>query len=626
MPSINIDWQEAKAAGVYGSDFYLADILSSEDNRTLKDKLNILLKTDHYELKRSVRDFGLSSYSRADFNDRGVAHRQFWRRYQRPPKEEYWDYIIGRKDLLVPQDIREVAGSYFTPSRWVELSQQYLEAELGENWQDEYTVWDCCAGTGNLLVGLSNKYNVWASTKGQPDVDAIHDRISVMNEGAPDGANLLDDHVFEFDFLEDGFDRLPPRLRDIVEDKERRQRLIIYINPPYVEGDNVRGTGRRGSGDSRIKRQYADFMGYAKREKYIQFLARIYNELPGCRIAYFSTLKDLQAPKFNVFRQHFHIRVGRMFVVPADTFDNVSGDFPISFKIVDTQGGEPFHGCEADVYAADGTPLGQKSILCYDGERFINDWTRTFIDTATEQRKDPKECIATVVGVGNDFQNQRGVFIERPLRPWNHKYQWQVTQENLIPSAIYLAVRKVVEATWLNDRDQFLLPRDGWQTDKSLQANALVYALFANNIRSSDGPNRWIPFSEAEVNARNNFQSHFMHDFLHGRLPVKQPRKGEGIQTDLFDTDKAETFYQGNRPVELTTEAQAALDAGRELWHYYHRQADANPDASFMDIKDYFRERDDADYNRLYAALQTAVKALARKIEPKVYDYGFLKA
>lgn len=114
-------------------------------------------------------------------------------RYNRPPKREYWDYIVERRDLLVPQDVRERKGSYFTPQQWVELSQQYLAAELGEDWQEEYTIWDCAAGTGNLLAGLTNKYNIWASTLDKADVDVMHDRIH-------NGANLLKTTFFNSTF------------------------------------------------------------------------------------------------------------------------------------------------------------------------------------------------------------------------------------------------------------------------------------------------------------------------------------------------------------------------------------------------------------------------------------------
>ena len=45
--------------------------------------------------------------------------------------------------LLVPQDIRERKGSFFTPQIWVEKSQSYLSCVLGEAWQEEYYIWDC---------------------------------------------------------------------------------------------------------------------------------------------------------------------------------------------------------------------------------------------------------------------------------------------------------------------------------------------------------------------------------------------------------------------------------------------------------------------------------------------------
>ena len=60
----------------------------------------------------------------------------------------------------VSQDIRERKGSFFTPQIWVELSQEYLAKTFGEDWQENYYIWDCAAGTGNLLAGLSEKYRI----------------------------------------------------------------------------------------------------------------------------------------------------------------------------------------------------------------------------------------------------------------------------------------------------------------------------------------------------------------------------------------------------------------------------------------------------------------------------------
>jgi hypothetical protein len=189
-PSININWEAAKKRDIIDGDFYLADLLS-EDNVTLKDKLYVLLKKTTYELDRHLDDMGLFASRTVEFKDGGLAHRHFWEIYVRPPKEEYWDYIVDRRDLLVPQDIRERKGSFFTPKIWVQKSQEYLAAVFGENWQEEYYVWDCAAGTGNLLAGLTEKYNLWASTLDKQDVDVMKDRIK-------NGAHLLENHVFQF--------------------------------------------------------------------------------------------------------------------------------------------------------------------------------------------------------------------------------------------------------------------------------------------------------------------------------------------------------------------------------------------------------------------------------------------
>ncbi len=188
-PTININWEKVKKLGIIDADFYLADLLS-KDNTSIKDSLFVLLSRNKYEIvKENENELGLQSTYDVAFNDGQSAHRRFWSIYDRPQRKEFWNYVVERRDLLVPQDVRERKGSFFTPQKWVELSQRYLEDVLGENWQDEYYLWDCCAGTGNLLNGLTNKYNIWASTLDKADVDVMKDRIK-------NGANLLESHVF----------------------------------------------------------------------------------------------------------------------------------------------------------------------------------------------------------------------------------------------------------------------------------------------------------------------------------------------------------------------------------------------------------------------------------------------
>ena len=100
-----------------------------------------------------------------------------------------------------------------------------------------------------------------------------------------------------------------------------------------------------------------------------------------------------------------------------------------------------------------------------------------------------------------------------------------------------------------------------------------------------------------------------------------------------------ELFEQANfiptKPLQFSPDAQTVFDAGRELWKYYHKQPNCNVNASLYDIREYFQGRDesgkmnnkstDEEYSRLIANLRYKLKLLAIKIQPKVYEYGFLK-
>lgn len=173
-PCIDVNWDDLRRANILDSDFYLADLFVDdkntnkiEDDLSVRDNLFVIYQNQGYKIAKE----NIKQMFDASINIRNKeTYQQFWKRYKRPPILEFQNYIIERRDLLVPQDIRERKGAFFTPRLWVELSQKYLADLLGESWQDEYYIWDCAAGTGNLLAGLTNKYNIWASTLDQADV------------------------------------------------------------------------------------------------------------------------------------------------------------------------------------------------------------------------------------------------------------------------------------------------------------------------------------------------------------------------------------------------------------------------------------------------------------------------
>ncbi|MBR6815265.1 MAG: hypothetical protein IKM69_05635 [Alistipes sp.] len=594
-PTIVVNWEKAKQANIIDADFYLADIFS-KDNISIKEKLFVLLQQDHYELDRKEDALGLANRSSAQFNDNRVAHNIFWNRYIRPPKKEYWDYIAKRRDLLVAPDVRERKGSFFTPQSCVELSQKYLADALGEDWQDEYYIWDCAAGTGNLLNGLSNKHQIWASTLDQADVDVMHDRVK-------NGANLLDSHIFQFDFLNDPFSKLPQGLQDIINDKDKRKHLIIYINPPYAEATSAKtitGTGQNKANvatNTMVAKSYKHLLGKASNELFAQFFIRIHQEIGGCLLAEFSTLKILQAQNFADFRKIFSSTLKKIFIVPSFIFDNVDGNFPIGFFIWDTSTPQTYESVIADIYDKDIQAIGTKTFYC-QLPASLNTWVKDFDYTGKR--------IGLISFYPSDFQNNGKFAI---LSQKQKRYCKDITDKNIVQWAIYFSVRYCIEATWLNDRDQFLSPNKQYKTDLDFHNDCIIYMLFhgQNRITSQHGTNHWIPFSEKEINSKDCFESNFMSKLLNTRRTA----------------------------LNLSKEAEEVYHAGLMLWKYYHSHDNININASLYDIKEYFQGRNkkgvmnkdssDPQYQVLIKQLRDKLSILARKIEIKAYAYEFLK-
>ena len=502
-------------------------------------------------------------------------------------------FVVKKDDKTLD---RERKGSFFTPQIWVQKSQEYLAKVFGENWQDEYFIWDCAAGTGNMLVGLANKYNIWASTLDKQDVGVMQDRIK-------NGANLLESHVFQFDFLNDDFSKLPENLKKIINSHEKRKKLIIYITPPYAETMSKGIKHKAGLNQTRVNIEYGNKMGNCtNRELFVQFLTRIYFEIPDCIIATFSKLKTLNAPHFDLFRSFFKAKLKSLFVIPANTFDNVNGKFPIGFQIWDTGIKRKFKSIKADVFNEKEKKLSKKTFICYDNYNFINEWI-----IETRDRKDENK-IGFMACLGNDFQQTNVNFIMNDKSQMASPRGSWVTDKNMEEVAVYFAVHHCIEPTWLNDRDKFLYPNEGWKKDNKFKYDCLFFTLFhgQNRISAKDGINHWIPFTAQEVGAKDNFESDFMKNYIKGN--------------------------------NFSSESKDVIKSGRELWKYYHSKISSHDnalnDASFYDIREFFQGRaasgtmkqksGDDIYNNLIKNLRQNMSLLAENIRPKVYEYGFL--
>lgn len=610
-PSIGIDWDLAKKAGILDADFYLADLLSAE-NQSLLDKLFVVLKQTHYEFNKTTTFMGTQQKDTASFNDNQKAHTAFWNLYERPPKEEYWSYIIDRRDLLVPSDIRERKGAFFTPQIWVGKARSYLEKALGENYQSEYYIWDLAAGTGNLLTNLTESHRLYASTLDKADVEIMQE-LSSKN-----ALHLLPKHIFQFDFLNDEFfdticekhqkeglnfadekcekcqkSKVPKSLQEILKDEAKRKKLIIFINPPYAEAGTTAqttGTGKNKDGvalGNATYERYKDSMGKASNELFAQFFFRIYKEIPHCHLAAFSTLKYVNSSNFIKFRETFQAKFLKGFIAPAYTFDNVKGNFPIGFLIWNLAQPQAIKNITLDIFNDSGAGLGKKKFYTMQNTTAnIGKWIAGY------RIKNPPLHLAMLNSGRVDFQNQKLVYIKHYVGDESHALTLTLT--NLIPCAVFFAVRHCIPHTWINHNDQFLNPNKKWEKDTEFQNDCLIFMLFhrKNRITCKEGINHFIPFSEKELNAAEALESHFMLEFIQGKIKISNKKK-KGQQEFNFQSDELEKTFIPTKPLEFSHEAKEVFKAGKELFKHYHEQAkdetNYNPNAALYDIKAHFQ-------------------------------------
>ncbi|GAA9523636.1 hypothetical protein UBN32_14930 [Helicobacter pylori] len=259
-----------------------------------------------------------------------------------------------------------------------------------------------------------------------------------------------------------------------------------------------------------------------------------------------------------------------------------------------------------------------------DRVKNINAWIKNY---------DNKKAQATMGFMENptpDFQNNNFLCVLNQQGTRHNNY-FGLTLTNLLIGAIYFSIRHCIKATWQNDRDQFYAPYDdAFQDDSEFKNNCLIFMLFhtQNRITTTQGTNHFIPFSEIKVESKERYTSHALLDFLKGG--IKEESDG------FFLNDKKE-----NKPLKFSPSASRVFDAGREIYRYYHTQdfinRPYNANVSLYDIKEFFQGRNmqgklnspakakDEYYKQLYANLQDALKDLAKEIQPKVYEYGFLR-
>ncbi len=567
-------------------------------------------------------------------------YRQFWAIYHRPPKAEYRNYLLERRDSLIPLDERSFKGAFYTPLAVVDKAYDKLTETLGNNWQKDYIVWDMCCGVGNLEVKHSNHRNIYMSTLDEADIDVMKATKTCV------AAQRFQYDYLNDDIAEDGSidysltNKIPQSLRKAIADKKR---ILVLINPPYAEATSSENIGSDGKADASktgvSKTKVSEFAsaayGRASNELFMQFVIRVAKELPNATLAMFSKLKYINSQTLDTFRNNWKANYLGGFVVHSKSFDGLKGNFPIGFLVWKTDQLSKknfiFNEIETEVFDKSVKPIGSKLFYNIPNDKLLTNWifrpkanSTSVIPlkncitpaTATKDLRGTKwsdNAIAYMWSNSNDIQQSERTALFSS--GFNGGHGIFVNPDNLWQCAIVFSVRRLVKPTWLNDRDQFLQPTE--ELTGEFKKDCLVWMLFnGSNLTASADDLEWndqkwsivnhfIPFTEQEVNAPDRFESDFMVDYM---------------------SDK--TFSK---------DAKAVLDEGKILWKSYFEHTDVRAvrdelklnraDVGWYQIRKALQARNSSgDFPPVsFKDFETAYKNLTEKLQPMVYELGFLK-
>ena len=561
-------------------------------------------------------------------------YRQFWAIYHRPPRAEYRDYLLERRDSLIPLDERSFKGAYYTPLAVVDKAYDKLTETLGDTWQNEYIVWDMCCGVGNLEVKHNNPRNIYMSTLDQADVDVM--RATKTCVGA---------QRFQYDYLNDDITsdgRIDYRLTNKVPQGLRMaisqgKKILVLINPPYAEPRaGVGSESKTGVAKTRLAATAIARYGKASNELYTQFLTRIAIEIPTATLAMFSTLKYINAQTMETLRAEWNAKFLDGFVVHNKAFDGLNGDFPIGFLVWQTNqksaNKESITEISVDVLDKNANPIGTKCFYNTPNKQLLTNWiprpkTNNIEVIPIKNAVTPATVTIDLRGTrwsdnavgflwckSNDMQhaNQTVLFSSG----FNDGHGIFVNPEILGQASIVFSVRRLVKPTWLNDRDQFLQPTS--PLSEEFKNDCLIWMLFnGSNLTASANDLEWngkkwsivnhfIPFTETEVGAPDRFESDFMVRYL---------------------ADKT-----------LSAEASQVLEAGKTLWQAYFAHTDVRAvrdelklnraDVGWYQVRKALQARNaGGDFPPVsFKPFEEAYKTLTLKLQPQVYELGFLKS
>ena len=529
-------------------------------------------------------------------------YEKFWAFYKRPPSVKVQKHILSCKDCLYDIQTRDDTGDFYTPINVAKLARKYLGKILPENKRDEILWWDPAAGGANLFIEATKKENVILSTLLDRDFRTLKSQ-SVFGKSTIECSNFLKGET-------------PQPILDQLNDHAKAP-LVFLLNPPFNDQTgHSEGTDDNPNqvDNSFIAKSDKDALSLrALRGVYAKFMYRIAREIEDCGrkeayVAIFTKTAWLTGRDHEKFRDYWN---GKFlfesgFIVPSMVFRGTRGQWPVLFSVWKLRKGIKECNMEnkvkVEIFDYDLNLIGSRDFrtssstvtpLCdFAEKKCLKSLKKTeFVPLKNEfQVYDSakiyckhlhEDAIGYLRTISNDIQNsdKRLALFSAPYGGSNGN-GFSIVGANFESSLMIYGIRKSINSDWLNDKDEFLVPKEFSSSDdfSTMRRKAVLWSILDGGYTSSLRNVEW------EGQNFNIFNGFFA-------LGVDQLSNLSGVDSNLLPgkdslasrwiDDHSENF---SKVEKLAYEAyirliEVTLGSGNRRNGDVHRQL-LNPDAS----------------------------------------------
>lgn len=545
--------------------------------------------------------------------------------------------FIAIKDRLTEDTIRRFRGEFFTPTLWVNEAHRQLEKVLGSNWKDEYVVWDCAWGTGNLTRDYYFN-ELYCSTIDKIDIE-LGDRYNINSQ------------KFVYDFLNDNIEQVPQKLLTALKN---RNKIVFFINPPFAEGSNGKQKGKVSKSkisktNTKIKMENEGLKN-SSQQLYIQFLYRILDitkifNLNNVVIGIFSPTLFLTGERAAKFRENFlgKFEFKRGIVFNASYFANVSKEWGVGFSIWKSGKSNDKNKFTFEVKEKSKKgkveTISQKTLYNIEKQDMLSSWIKdnkkaektinsimlkSGLKYDTKEKRISGDAMGFLMNDSNNiYANEQGVYIlSAPVS--RHIKTTEINIENYKKCFAIFAARKLIKSNWLNQKDNYCIPDVSNSRYNEWEKDCIIYSIFNSDVTSM----RNIDVNNKKYDISNGM--FFMG--INEMEELADINDNEYVYWDCKKYSKDKALYLELKNVELSKLGANILKEGRKLIKesfVYRNEFDKKYsrynintwDAGWYQIKELLKVY---MKNELYR-FNKLMKQLEMKMIPMVYELGFLK-